>query len=139
MNKKPYSSLDVEKLLRELAEVDRCRMDDAMTAHFLDIIDKEVRNCSRRLLYRRLSQGAAAVLVLGGAFLIEQNLHLLSFDTEGGPSAITQQQVPLIHLDATMQAGFSPAPQKLYTRRNKRRYGVSVLGHYHYTACTDTL
>lgn len=141
MNKKPYSNLDVENLLKELAEFDKCRMNDTMTAHLLDIIDHEVKTCSRHLLYKRLLQSAAAVLVLllGVAFFVKQDVPQPSFHTENGPCGITKQQVPLTHLDNTMQAGFSPVPQELYTRRNKRRYGVSVSGHYNYTACTDTL
>lgn len=45
----------------------------------------------------------------------------------------------LNHMDDTLNAGFTPAPQETYTGASGRQYGVGVYGQYEITACTDTL
>ena len=65
MNKKHYSTEDVENILREIAAQDkRAAMSDAFTEKMLRLIDAEVARSMRRRLYKLVAQVAASVAVL---------------------------------------------------------------------------
>ncbi|HIX89101.1 MAG TPA: hypothetical protein H9976_08305 [Candidatus Akkermansia intestinavium] len=144
MKKEIYGSDDVERMLRELAAADGCRMDDAMTERCLAVIDEVFERHAHRQVYRRLAS-CAAVLALAAAGL---SLFFRSADevpvavqaaVQAAPPAEHEGRAMLSHLDSSMVAGFSPRPQETYAGKNRQTYGVSVYGHYEYSACTDTL
>lgn len=148
MKREKYSSSDVEQILRELAELDRSRMDDAMTERCLAIIADEVENSSRRHAYKRLLQCAAvlAIMAVGISFFLKGSTDEAAVVARTTPDI--EQSLPIIkqegrellsHLDASMEFGFSPLPQETYTGRGSRLYGVSVYGNCEYAVCTDTL
>lgn len=147
MKKVIYGSEDVERMLRELAAADGCRMDDAMTERCLAVIDEVFERHAHRQVYRRLAS-CAAVLALAAAGL---SLFFRSADevpvaaqpavkaVQAAQPAEHEGRAMLSHLDSSMVAGFSPRPQETYAGKNQQTYGVSVYGHYEYSACTDTL
>ena len=160
--KKEYTCADVEQLLREIAAQERdapcecdkhippdaCVMDDAMTQRFSAIIAQESARVTRISYYKLLAHCAAVVL------LASVGIYFLSDTPMPGVTAVPvepmgkqsptkgltgENRTLLSHLDATTESGFSPVPQETYDGREQHRYGVSVYGHYEYTACTDTL
>lgn len=147
MKQERYSSSDVERLLRELAEADRGRMDDAQIARHLSLIDREVARNYHRSLYRSLARYAAALVLMAGglAFLVlggreEEELTAKSpRDAAAQGEWVAERRAYLSQLESSTESGFSPLPQERYAGNAPYRYGVSVYGHYEYTACTDTL
>ena len=148
MKSEKYDSTDIEHILRELAESDRCHMNDELTERCLAIIDDEIERCSRRSIYKKLSQCAAAlaIIAIGISFFLQEPTMEVATITEK-PSKIEQSQ-PIIQrekrtmlsqLDCSIEAGFSPIPQKTYTGKDKQIYGVGIYGKYKYTVCADTL
>ncbi len=123
-------------------------MDDAMTERLLSIIDNEVEYSSRRYIYKKLSPYAAVLCLMsiGISFLFTESDDEVTIATETTTDNASQQAVirnekraMLGHIDGTLKAGFSPEPQESYVGHGKYRYGVSIYGHYEYTACTDAL
>lgn len=148
MKKEKYSSEDVERILREIVEFDRGRMDDAMTERCLAIIDDEIERSSRRYIYKKISQCAAVltIVMVGISVFKEEATNVVTVVTETTPNIeqshpiIKQERrVMLSHLDCSMEAGFSPLPQETYTGKDKQVYGVSIYGNFEYTVCTDTM
>lgn len=140
MKKEIYGSDDVERMLRELAAADGCRMDDAMTERCLAVIDEVFERHAHRQVYRRLASCAAVLaLAAAGLSLLFRSADEVPVAVQAAPPAEHEGRAMLSHLDSSMVAGFSPRPQETYAGKNRQTYGVSVYGHYEYSACTDTL
>lgn len=136
MNKPPYSTEDLENLLRELAAHDRqCTpMSDAFTEKMLRQIDEETERCMTRRLYTRMAQAAACVVVAA----------VLLYPTEKAPeSAVCKtfepeaipHQIALNELDA-LKNSMPPAPVSPHPEGDS---SSAFSGHFQITVCVDTL
>lgn len=148
MKREEYINEDVEQILQELAEEDRCRMDDTMTERILSIIDDEVEYSYRKRIYKKTVQCAAALVLTGVCISI---LYSVSNDTVTvvtetpvgrdipHSNSLNEKRALLSYLDSTMESGFSPMPHETYAGETNRIYGVSLYEEFEYTVCTDTL
>lgn len=140
MNKPPYSTEDVENILRELAAQDkRTPMSDEFTAKMLRLIDDEVERGLNRKLYKRMAQVAASVALLAvvGVVLMRspENTPL----TKAPEQKIVEQPLPcqiaLNELDA-LKKGMQPATDLPQSEDE----GASISsGQFRITVCVDTL
>lgn len=140
MNKPPYSTKDIENLLRELAAHDRqCSpMSDAFREKMLRLIDEETERCMTRRLYMRLAQATACVVVAAvpGAVLMytaekaPESAVCKSFVPEAIP-----HQIALNELDA-LKNSMQPVPA---SRHPKGDSSSAFSGHFQITVCVDTL
>lgn len=140
MNKPPYSTEDLENLLRELAAHDRqcAPMSDAFTEKMLRLIDEETERCMTRRLYTRLAQVAACVVVaavLGAVFIhLDENAPESAVCKSFVPEAIPHQ-IALNELDA-LKNSMQPVPA---SRHPEGDSSSSFSGHFQITVCVDTL
>ncbi|MCI7699619.1 MAG: hypothetical protein MSQ05_09570 [Akkermansia sp.] len=143
MNKPPYSTEDVENILRELAAQDkRTPMSDEFTAKMLRLIDDEVERGLNRKLYKRMAQVAASVALLAviGMALMRspENAREASL-TKAPEQKIVEQPLPcqiaLNELDA-LKKGMQPATDLPQFEDE----GASIsFGQFRITVCVDTL
>lgn len=143
MNKPPYSTEDVENILRELAAQDkRTPMSDEFTAKMLRLIDDEVERGLNRKLYKRMAQVAASVALLAviGMALMRspENAREASL-TKAPEQKIVEQPLPcqiaLNELDA-LKKGMQPATDLPQSEDE----GASIsFGQFRITVCVDTL
>lgn len=143
MNKPPYSTEDVENILRELAEQDkRTPMSDEFTAKMLRLIDDEVERGLNRKLYKRMAQVAASVALLAvvGVVLMRspENTPEASL-TKALEQKIVEHPLPcqiaLNELDA-LKKGMQPATDLPQSEDE----GTSISsGQFRITVCVDTL
>lgn len=143
MNKPPYSTEDVENILRELAAQDkRTPMSDEFTAKMLRLIDAEVERGLNRKLYKRMAQVAASVALLAvvGVVLMRspENTPEASL-TKAPEQKIVEHPLPcqiaLNELDA-LKKGMQPATDLLQFEDE----GASISsGQFRITVCVDTL
>ena len=140
MNKPPYSTEDLENLLRELAAHDRqcAPMSDAFTEKMLRLIDEETERCMTRRLYMRLAQAAACVVVAAvpGAVLMytaekaPESAVCKTFEPEAIP-----HQIALNELDA-LKNSMPPARVSPHPEDDS---SSAFSGHFQITVCVDTL
>lgn len=143
MNKPPYSTEDVENILRELAAQDkRTPMSDEFTAKMLRLIDAEVERGLNRKLYKRMAQVAASVALLAvvGVVLMRaaENTAEASL-TKAPEQKIVKHPLPcqiaLNELDA-LKKGMQPATDLPQSEDE----GTSISsGQFRITVCVDTL
>lgn len=148
MKREEFINEDVEQILRELAEEDRCLMDDSMSERILSIIDNEVEYSYRKRIYKKTTQCAAALLLTGVCvtilFNVSNDTVTVVTETPVGrdkphSDQLNKKRALLSYLDSTMESGFSPVPHETYDGETNRKYGVSLYAEYEYTVCTDTL
>ena len=143
MNKKHYSSEDVENILQEMAEQDkRSPMSDEFTAKMLRLIDAEVERSLNRKSYKRMAQVAASVALLAvvGVVLMRspENTPEASL-TKAPEQKIVEHPLPcqiaLNELDA-LKNGMQPATDLPQSEDE----GASISsGQFRITVCVDTL
>lgn len=143
MNKPPYSTEDVENILRELAAQDkRTPMSDEFTAKMLRLIDDEVERGLNRKLYKRMAQVAASVALLAvvGVVLMRSPKNTPEASLTKAPEQkIVEQPLPcqiaLNELDA-LKKGMQPATDLPQSEDE----GTSISsGQFRITVCVDTL
>lgn len=142
MNKPPYSTEDVENILRELAAQDkRTPMSDEFTAKMLRLIDDEVERGLNRKLYKRMAQVAASVALLAvvGVVLMRAAVNTPEALTKAPEQKIVEHPLPcqiaLNELDA-LKKGMQPATDLPQSEDE----GTSISsGQFRITVCVDTL
>lgn len=143
MNKKHYSTEDVENILREIAAQDkRAAMSDAFTEKMLRLIDDEVERSMRLRLYKLVAQVAASIAALAvvGVVLMqptENTTHApLAEATELKKTVqILAPQIDLNELDA-LKNGMLVTPDEPHAVDD----ASSVFGdRFRITVCVDTL
>ena len=142
MNKPPYSTEDVENILRELAAQDkRTPMSDEFTAKMLRLIDDEVERGLNRKLYKRMAQVAASVALLAvvGVVLMRAAVNTEASLTKAPEQKIVEHPLPcqiaLNELDA-LKKGMQPATDLPQSEDE----GASISsGQFRITVCVDTL
>ncbi len=143
MKKPPYSTEDVENILRELAAQDkRTPMSDEFTAKMLRLIDDEVERGLNRKLYKRMAQVAASVALLAvvGVVLMRspENTSEASL-TKAPEQKIVEHPLPcqiaLNELDA-LKKGMQPATD--LPQSEDEETSISS-GQFRITVCVDTL
>ena len=140
MNKHPYSTEDLENLLRELAAHDRqcAPMSDAFTEKMLRQIDEETERCMTRRLYMRLAQAAACVVVAAVLMYPAENAPESAVCKAPEPEAISQplpHQIALNELDA-LKNSMPPVPVSPHPEGDP---SSAFSGHFLITVCVDTL
>ncbi len=136
MNKTPYSTEDLEKLLRELAAHDRqcAPMSDAFTEKMLRLIDEETERSMTRRLYMRLAQVAACVVVAVVLMYTAEKAPESAVCKSFVPEAIPHQ-IALNELDA-LKNSMQPVPA---SRHPEGDSSSAFSGHFQITVCVDTL
>ncbi len=143
MNKPPYSTEDVENILRELAAQDkRTPMSDEFTAKMLRLIDDEVERGLNRKLYKRMAQVAASVALLAvvGVVLMRSPKNTPEASLTKAPEQKIVEhplpcQIALNELDA-LKKGMQPATDLPQSEDE----GTSISsGQFRITVCVDTL
>ena len=143
MNKKHYSTEDVENILQEMAEQDkRSPMSDEFTAKMLRLIDAEVERGLNRKLYKRMAQVAASVALLAVVGMV------LMRSPENAPEASLTKapeqkivehplpcQIALNELDALKKV-MQPATD---LPQSEDEWTSISSGQFRITVCVDTL
>lgn len=143
MNKPPYSTDDVENILRELAAQDkRTPMSDEFTEKMLRLIDAEVERGLNRKLYKRMAQVAVSVALLAvvGMVLMRSAVNTPEASLTKAPEQKIVEhplpcQIALNELDA-LKKGMQPASDLPQSEDE----GASISsGQFRITVCVDTL
>lgn len=143
MNKKHYSTEDVENILQEMAEQDkRSPMSDEFTAKMLRLIDAEVERSLNRKLYKRMAQVAASVALLAvvGMVLMRSAVNTPEASLTKAPEQKIVEhplpcQIALNELDALKKV-MQPATDVPQSEDE----GASISsGQFRITVCVDTL